>query len=97
MNAYVLVRINILEAEKLKDYQQVAPLIIEKFGGRILARGGETVTLEGPELNRRIVVIEFPSLERAKAFYHSQEYQRAIEMRKDAADFEVVAIEGLDR
>lgn len=78
----------------MKAYQQVAPAIIGKYDGNILARGGEVVSLEGPVENRRIVMIEFPSLESAKEFYHSDEYSSAIELRKGAADFELIAIEG---
>ena len=96
MTAYVIIRITVNDREKLKEYQQVAPAIIEKYNGKILVRGGEVAFLEGPEENRRIVMIEFPSLERAKEFYISEEYTRAIELRKGAADFESIAIEGLN-
>ena len=95
MTAYVVIHITVNNPEKLKDYQQVAPSIIEKYNGRILVRGGEVVSLEGPEASRRVVIIEFPSLERAKEFYYSEEYTKAIELRKDAADFELIAIEGV--
>lgn len=95
MTAYVILRIKVIDPEKLKDYQQVAPSIIEKYNGKILVRGGEVVTLEGSEENRRIVMIEFPSLEKAKEFYHSDEYKNAIDLRKGAAEFESMAIERL--
>jgi uncharacterized protein (DUF1330 family) len=95
MAAYVIFRIKIKDQEKLKSYQQVAPSIIDKFGGKILVRGGETASLEGPAKNRRIVIIEFTSMEEAKRFYYSPEYTEAIELRKDAADFEVVVVEGV--
>ena len=95
MTAYVILRIRVIDSEKLKDYQKVAPSIIEKYNGKILVRGGATVFLEGPEENRRIVMIEFPSLEEAKVFYRSKEYIEAIELRKGAAEFETIAIEGL--
>ena len=95
MTAYVILRINVIDAEKLKNYQQVAPLVIEKYNGKILVRGGEVLSLEGIEEKRRIVMIEFPSLEKANEFYHSPEYKEAIELRKGAAEFESIAIEGL--
>ncbi len=96
MAAYVVIRIRAHYPEKLKDYQQVAPSIIEKYNGKLLARGGKVVSLEGPEENRRIVIIEFPSLEKATCFYNSTEYTQAIELRKGAAEFELIAIEGID-
>ena len=95
MTAYVILRINVIDAEKLKNYQKVAPLVIEKYNGKILVRGGEVLSLEGIEEKRRIVMIEFPSMEKANEFYHSAEYKKAIELRKGAAEFESIAIEGL--
>jgi len=95
VTAYVVIRIKVHDPEKLKSYQQVAPSIIEKYQGRMLARGGEVVSLEGPEERRRIVLIEFPTLDQAKKFYHSGEYTSAIGLRAGAADFELIAVEGL--
>lgn len=95
MTAYVILRIRVIDSEKLKPYQSVAPSIISKYNGKILIRGGVSVSLEGPEENRRIVMIEFPTLEKAKKFYQSEEYIEAIELRKGAAEFEAMAIEGL--
>jgi uncharacterized protein (DUF1330 family) len=95
MSAYIVIRIAVSDPEKLREYQKIAPSIIEKFSGRLLARGGEVISLEGPEENRRIVIIEFPNLETAKGFYRSAEYARAIELRKGAAEFELIAVEGL--
>lgn len=96
MSTYVILRVTVNDPEKLKDYQKVAPSVIEKYGGKILARGGEVASLEGAAENRRIVIIEFQSMERVKAFYYSPEYTEAIELRNGAAEFEVIAVEGLD-
>lgn len=95
MAAYVILRITVYDSEKLKAYQKVAPSIIEQYGGKLLARGGEVISLEGPADNRRTVIIEFPTLEVAKSFYLSPEYTEAIKLRKDVAEFEVIAVEGL--
>ena len=96
MAAYVVIRIQADEPVLLKEYQAVAPSIIEKFNGEILARGGEVVSLEGPGENRRIVMIEFPSLDSAKEFYFSDEYTKAIELRKGKAEFEIIAVDGVN-
>lgn len=96
MAAYVVIRIKSDDPAQLKDYQNAAPSIIKKFNGKLLARGGEVVSLEGPEETRRIVIIEFPDVDTAKRFYYSDEYTKAIELRKDIADFELIAVEGLD-
>ena len=95
MAAYIVIRITVKDPIQLKEYQQVAPSIIDKFGGKLLARGGEVASLEGPTENRRIVIIEFPGMEEAKSFYYSPEYTEAIELRKSAAEFELVVVEGL--
>ena len=95
MASYVVIRVRADDPSKLKEYQQVAPSIIDKYNGKLLARGGEVATLEGPEENRRIVIIEFPSLKVAKEFYNSEEYQNAIKLRSGVAEFELIAIEGL--
>ena len=62
MTAYVILRITVHDPEKLKAYQNVAPSIIAQYEGKLLARGGEVVPLEGAADNRRTVIIEFPSM-----------------------------------
>ena len=96
MSAYILIKIQVNDPSKLKSYQEVAPAIIEKYNGKLKVRGGEVVSLEGPAENRRIVMIEFPSLEEATKFYYSDEYADAIKLRSDVADFEMIAVDGLD-
>ncbi|MCU7844080.1 MAG: DUF1330 domain-containing protein [Candidatus Thiodiazotropha sp. (ex Monitilora ramsayi)] len=95
MSAYVIIRIKVTDAEKLKEYQKVVPSIIEQYEGRILARGSELVSLEGPQETRRVVMIEFPDLTREKDFYCSEVYTSAIALRENAAVFESIAIDGL--
>ena len=95
MPAYLMMRITVHDAEKLKAYQQVAPSIIKQYHGKILVRGGDVASLEGPEETRRIVMIEFPDLQAAKEFYHSEEYTKAKELRIGAADFHVITIDGV--
>lgn len=96
MSAYILMRIQANDPSKLKSYQDVAPSIIEKYNGKLKARGGEIVSLEGPDENRRIVIVEFPSLDAAKKFYYSDEYANAIKLRRDVAHFEMIAVDGID-
>ena len=95
MAAYIIARIEVTDWEKYKEYMEATPGAIEKFAGRFITRGGEMVTLEGPEERQRMVLIEFPSLEKAKAFYHSPEYQAAKELRAGAATAQVIAIDGV--
>jgi len=93
--AYIIVRLKADDPGLLKDYQAVTPGIIAKYKGRFIARGGQVVTLEGPAEPRRIVIIEFPELTDAEAFYHSQEYREARRLREGIAEAEFIAVEGL--
>ncbi|MBW2470208.1 MAG: DUF1330 domain-containing protein, partial [Deltaproteobacteria bacterium] len=65
MAAYMIARVNVTDWDKYNEYIKVTPDIIAQYGGRFIVRGGETVTLEGPEEKWRIVVVEFPDLARA--------------------------------
>jgi uncharacterized protein (DUF1330 family) len=85
MPAYVIALIDVTDQEQYSKYTQATPAVIAKFGGKFIIRGGKTVTLEGPDEKRRMVVIEFPSFETAQAFYHSDEYQEAKRLRSGAA------------
>ena len=96
MAAYMIARVNVTDWDRYNEYIKVTPGIIAKFGGRFIARGGETITFEGPEEKWRIVVVEFPDLEKAKEFYYSPEYTDAKKIREGAALAQFVAIDGLD-
>ena len=94
MPAYLIARVQVTEWERYRQYTQATPAAIEKFGGRFIVRGGETITLEGaPEIGR-LVVIEFPSLDQAKAFYHSEEYSRTRKLREGAATGQFLVVDG---
>lgn len=95
MVAYLMVRADVRDKEQYAQYAQRSPAVVEQFGGRYLARGGQVVSLEGDTENRRVVIIEFPSLDAAKAFYASPEYQNAREFRKDAGQAEFIVVEGV--
>lgn len=95
MAAYMIVRMNVTDWDQYKEYTKATPAVVEQYGGRFLVRGGETATLEGPEEMNRIVVIEFASLDQAKAFYGSAEYQAAARLRQGAAEAQFVAVAGV--
>lgn len=94
MAAYLIGRMTITDPVTYGEYKKRTPAIVAAFGGRFLSRGGRKVTLEGVEEARRVVVVEFPSLEKAWEFYYSPEYQEAIALRKGAAAMELIAVEG---
>jgi uncharacterized protein (DUF1330 family) len=93
--AYLLVQSDVTNTEQYAGYAKLTPAIIEKFGGKFIARGGRNVTLEGPKAPARVVVIEFPNFEAAQGFYNSPEYVAARKVRSGAATMQMVAVEGL--
>ncbi len=93
MSAYVIGLVEITDPQQYREYMKHTPRLIHQFGGRFLARGGETVALEGEPLPR-MVLIEFPSLEQARAFYDSAEYVRARKLRQGAGQLRLMAIQG---
>jgi uncharacterized protein (DUF1330 family) len=96
MAAYIIAKVNVTDWEKYNEYIKVTPGIIAKYEGRFIVRGGETVTLEGPQEIWRIVVVEFPDLAKAKEFYHSPEYADAKKIRAGAAEAQFIAVSGVE-
>lgn len=94
MPAYIIVRIGADDPDSLKAYQAAAVQVINQYGGKFIARGGSVVTLEGPHESRRIVIIEFPTLAQAQAYYHSPEYTEARKLRNGIAA-ELIAVDGI--
>lgn len=94
MTAYLLAHVDVKDWNAYKEYMKHTPRVIKQYGGTFLARGGETVTLEGDEETLRIVLIEFPTLEHAKNFYYSAEYKEIKKLRAGGGSAKLVAIDG---
>ena len=94
---YWIARVDAYEgsAERYKDYVATAKPAFDEYGAKILARGGEIDRAEGVSRARN-VIIEFPSLEAAKACYYSEQYQKAAAIRQEIADGEIVLVEGAE-
>ena len=95
MSAYWIVRCHVKNAEIYGKYIELAGPAIEKHGGKYLVRGGEQIEVEG-EGYERTVLVEFDTLEQAKACYQSEDYQAAYKVQEKAADRLVVIIEGVN-
>ena len=96
MAAYWVARARINDPETYKKYTDRVPEIVDRFGGKILARGGRYRIMEGPETFHRFIVIEFPTLEQGVACFESAEYQEAAAFRRGGAGVvENVIVEGL--
>ena len=92
--AYVIGEVNVTDAETYKTYAAKTSPIVAKFGGIYIARGGQTVPVEGAGPAGRIVVIEFPSLAAAKAFESSAEYLRVAPIRQRSSTGRFFIVEG---
>lgn len=94
MAAYVLAEIEITNPEGYKEYTTHVPATIAKYGGRFLVRGGNAEMLEGEWPQRRRVLIEFPSMEQAKRWWDSPEYEKPKAMRRAASQGRLILMEG---
>ncbi len=94
MTAYVIVDIEVTDPEGYKEYVKAAPATVAHFGGRYLARGGANETLEGEWQAKRLVILEFPSTDQAKAWLNSAEYAPARALRHKYARTNMVLVEG---
>lgn len=97
MVAYLIGRMSIVDPDQYNAYKRLTPGIVEKFGGRFLTRGGERMHLEGAPDDRRVVLVEFKTVDAAKKFYESPEYTHARGLREGAAiDMQLMVIEGFE-
>ncbi len=94
MPAYLIAEIDVTDPKAYEEYKKIAPGVIAKFGGKYLVRGGAVEAREGNWTPKRLVVLEFPSMDRARAFHGSPEYAPALAMRGKAAKSKVILVEG---
>lgn len=95
MPAYVIVEVSIHDHLEYEGYKKLTPAAISAFDGKFVVRGGKTITLEGDWKPERIVVLEFPSAERAKEWWHSDLYLKAKTIRQKAAKTKMIIVEGV--
>ena len=95
MAAYVIVHNEILDATVFEEFRRQVGGTIEASGGRYLVRGGNTHVMEGEWVPERIIIVEFDSTERAKAWLNSPEYLAIREIRAKSAKASVVIVEGV--
>ena len=96
MSAYIVAIINVTNPQVYAEYARLAGPVNAQFNSRLLARGSAFEFLEGGLDCNRVVINRFDTMEAARAFYRSVEYQAAREKRIGAADFNMLLIEGAD-
>ena len=91
--AYLIVDAKSSDPQAMARYRELAQVAVERFGGRYLVRGGAYTVLEGAWQPQRVVVVVFPSMEQARAFYDSPEYLAARAARAGVSDFDMLVVE----
>lgn len=95
MPALIIVDIEVLEPVLYEDYKRLASAAISAHGGRYVVRGGKSEVLDGEWSPRRLVILEFDSFEKAKAWRASPEYAEAKKVREQCARANMVVVESL--
>ena len=95
MAAFVIANVTIEDPVRYEDYKRMVPATIAAFGGRFVARGGHVETLEGDWRPDRLVILEFPSVERARAWWNSPEYAEARALRQATSRGSLIIVEGV--
>jgi len=97
MPAYWVARSRIIDPIAYKNYTDLVPDIVSRYGGKVLARGGRFQIMEGPDTFHRFVVIEFPTFEQGVACFTSAEYDAAAAFRRNGAgEVETIMVEGVE-
>lgn len=95
MAAYVIVEIDVTDPVGYEEYKNLAGASLEKYGGKYIVRGGATEVLEGDWKPKRIVVLEFESMQRAKEWLNSEEYREPRKIRHRTAKTTMILVDGV--
>ena len=94
-SAYIIANVTVTNPEKYAEYRKLSSIAVQAYGAEFCVRGGAVEVLEGDWTPDRVVVLKFPSLEKAQAYYHSVEYTAAIKARQGASVMRMVLVEGV--
>ena len=94
-SGYVIAQLKITNPENYKEYIEKVNPIVKKFDGEFLVRAGEFQIFDGETKFPRIIVLKFPSYERALEWYNSEEYKPIKQIRLDNAEGTNIIIKGL--
>ena len=94
MAAYVIGEIEVTDPATYEDYRKQVLAVVQKYGGKFVVRGGKVEPLEGGWSPKRLVMLEFPSMEQAQKWYRSSEYAPLIALRQRASRGKLVLVEG---
>ena len=95
MAAYVIAMVDVKDPVRYEDYRRLVLPTITAFGGRFIAPGGPTEALEGTLPAGRMVIVEFPSVDKAKEWWNSPQYAEARAIRQATSDGTLIVVEGV--
>lgn len=93
MSTYVIAEIEVTDPDGYAEYAPLANASVLRHGGRFVVRGGPAEIIEG-DWSGRMVVLEFESLEAARAWYDSDDYQACLPLRLQNSKGRMIAVEG---
>jgi uncharacterized protein (DUF1330 family) len=96
MPAYIIVQISVRDAKEYEEYKLMTPASLENYGGKFIVRGGQTETLEGSWQPGRLVVLQFPTAQKARDWWNSEEYAPAKKLRQRVASTEMILVQGVE-
>ena len=94
MSAYIIADVTVTNEEQMKIYREWSTRAMREFGAEVLVRGGRIEALEGAWKPQRVVVLKFKDLATARAYYHSETYTHARQLREGAGSIRMFAAEG---
>ena len=94
-SAYIIANVTVTNADQYAEYRKLSSQAIQAHGAEVCVRGGAVEVLEGDWRPDRVVVLKFPSVEKARAFNDSVEYAAARRSRQGAAVMRMVLVEGV--
>jgi uncharacterized protein (DUF1330 family) len=94
MSGYLIADVEVTDPVQYEEYRRMVPASVAAYGGRFVVRGGAFEVLEGDWQPKRLVVLEFPSVEQARAWYASEEYRAAKALRLRTATSSIVIVAG---
>ena len=93
--AYIIANVDVTNAEQYEGYKKLSTIAMKAHGAELCVRGGKVEVLEGDWNPSRLVVMKFPSMEKARAFYDSVEYEAAKQARQGAAVMRMIVVDGV--
>jgi uncharacterized protein (DUF1330 family) len=93
--AYVIANVTVKDPVRYEEYRRLVSPTLSKYGGRFVARGGAMEVLEGDWRPSRLVIVEFPSIEQARQWWHSPEYAEAKAIRQATSEGTLLILDGV--